>query len=127
MYPLTSLSYMLLAWQKGQLDEAALSDSDCDEEGSDDEGEPKARYATEEQYKTCVPLLARLPIRQYAAEMHWHRRMKRLETHYSALSVEVLFKTHPDLRDYLEKGFDDDLVSEVRLSSCTSTSPVSVC
>jgi hypothetical protein len=45
---------MLLSWQRGELEETALSDSDCDE-GSDDDGEPTAKYDTEEQYQSYAP------------------------------------------------------------------------
>jgi hypothetical protein len=51
IYPLTSLSYMLLAWERGELEETTLSDSDCDEEECDDDGEPMVKYSTEEQYR----------------------------------------------------------------------------
>jgi hypothetical protein len=55
MFPLTSISHMLLTWQQGSLEVAALSDSDCDEGGSSDGNEPTVKYATEEQYQSYVP------------------------------------------------------------------------
>jgi hypothetical protein len=55
IYPLTSLSYMLLAWQRGELEDTTLSESDSDEEEYDDNGEPTVRYATEDQYMLYVP------------------------------------------------------------------------
>jgi hypothetical protein len=42
-------------WQQGELEETTLSDSDCDEEEGDDDGEPIAKYTTEEQYQSYVP------------------------------------------------------------------------
>jgi hypothetical protein len=46
---------MLLAWKGGDLENTALSDSDSDGEDGNDDGEPVARYSTEEQYKEYVP------------------------------------------------------------------------
>jgi hypothetical protein len=43
--------------------------------------------------------------------------MERLERHYAALGVEVLFKHHPKLEAYLSEAYDDKLVSSVRLPS----------
>jgi hypothetical protein len=45
---------MLLAWERAELEETALSDSDCDEEGTGDDGEPVVKYATEKQYQEYV-------------------------------------------------------------------------
>jgi hypothetical protein len=39
--------------------------------------------------------------------------MERLEKHYAALGVEVLFKNHPKLEEYLRERYDDELVSSV--------------
>jgi hypothetical protein len=46
---------MLLAWQRGNLEVATLSDSDCDEGESGDEEGPIVKYVTEEQYQSYVP------------------------------------------------------------------------
>jgi len=59
MLPLTSLSFMLLRWQRAELDNAALSDSDSDDgtgglalyTTNDNNGEPSVRYTTHEEYK----------------------------------------------------------------------------
>jgi hypothetical protein len=45
------------------------------------------------------------------------RRMERLEKHYVALGIELLFKSHPKLEEYLRERYDDKLVSEVCSSS----------
>jgi hypothetical protein len=54
IFPFTTVSCMLLAWERAELEETALSDSDCDEEGTVDNGEPVVKYATEEQYQGYV-------------------------------------------------------------------------
>jgi hypothetical protein len=41
--------------------------------------------------------------------------MMKLERHYTALGVEVLFRHHPKLEEYLKGEFDETLVSKVRL------------
>ena len=64
LYPLCTLVFTLLAWQNEQLEEAALSDSDCSEDECDSDGEPAAKYATEEEYSLYVihPILpTRIP------------------------------------------------------------------
>jgi len=48
--------------------------------------------------------------------------MERLERHYSALGIELLFKHHPGLEEYLKAEYDDDFVSEVHSSSCSVAS-----
>jgi hypothetical protein len=53
IFPLAPLSYMLLGWQRGELEETALSDSECDE-GPEDGGDPMVKYSTEEQYQAYV-------------------------------------------------------------------------
>ena len=50
MFPLTSLSYMLLSWQTDEPEDTALTDSDEDEDHNDG-GDPKVRYATHEDYQ----------------------------------------------------------------------------
>jgi hypothetical protein len=40
--------------------------------------------------------------------------MERLANHYMALGIEVLFKRHPRLEDYLRASYDDGLVAKVR-------------
>jgi len=45
---------MLLAWQRGDLEETTLSDSSCSE---DDNGEPVVKYTTEREYQLYVPCL----------------------------------------------------------------------
>jgi len=59
MFPLTSPMYMLLRWQRAELENTALSDSD-DDSGAvgpalytvhDSNSEPSTRYTTQEDYK----------------------------------------------------------------------------
>ena len=50
IFPLTSLSYMLLCWQRAELDDATLTDSDQEEE-HDGDSSPVVRYATDEEYQ----------------------------------------------------------------------------
>jgi len=59
MFPLTSPTYMLLRWQRAELEDVALSDSD-DDSGAvgpalytvhDGDGVPSSRYTTHEDYK----------------------------------------------------------------------------
>jgi hypothetical protein len=45
---------MLMAWQGGDLEETTLSDSDCDAEEEDGNGEPVVKYTTEEEYQSYV-------------------------------------------------------------------------
>jgi hypothetical protein len=53
IFPLTTLNYMLLCWQRAELEEANLSNSDPDEEDEecDENGEPLVRYTTEKEYQ----------------------------------------------------------------------------
>jgi hypothetical protein len=53
--------------------------------------------------------------------------MKRLASHYSSLGVDVLFKYHPTLEEYLGQEYDDDLISRVRPPSATFISPTQTC
>ena len=48
---------MLLRWQKAELQETTLSDSDYSEEEEDDDGdgEPAVEYTTHKQYELYVP------------------------------------------------------------------------
>ena len=55
IYPLATLTYMLLAWQGGDLEGMTLIDSDCNEEEEDDDREPMVKYTTEEEYQSYVP------------------------------------------------------------------------
>jgi hypothetical protein len=52
---------MLLAWQRGDLEDTTLSDSDCDEEEEVDDGEPMVKYTTEDEYQSYVPHSPPLP------------------------------------------------------------------
>jgi hypothetical protein len=49
--------------------------------------------------------------------------MKRIETHYSNLSVNILFKHHPRLEESLGQKYDDKLVTRVRPPSNSFASP----
>jgi hypothetical protein len=40
--------------------------------------------------------------------------MMRLERHYAALGVDVLFRHHPKLEEYLKEEFDETFISSVR-------------
>ena len=53
IYPLATLTFMLMAWQGGDL-ETTLSDSGCDEEEEDGDGEPVVKYTTEEEYQSYI-------------------------------------------------------------------------
>jgi len=57
IFPLATLNYMLLRWQKAELQETTLSDSDYSEEEEDDDGdgEPAVEYTTHKQYELYVP------------------------------------------------------------------------
>jgi len=47
---------MLLRWQKAELQDTALSDSDYDEEEEyDDNGEPAIGYTTYNEYESYAP------------------------------------------------------------------------
>jgi hypothetical protein len=59
--PLVPLSSMLLRWQRGELEETALSDSECDEDAPEGSENPVVKYATEEQYQAYVSLPIPLP------------------------------------------------------------------
>ena len=51
----------------------------------------------------------------------WARRIEKIERYYSSLGVDLLFKHHPKLEEYLRQSFDDGLVGLVRLPSYDST------
>lgn len=111
IYPLTSLSFMLLAWQKSELEDVVLSDSDCDEEDSNSNEELPVKYATEEEYTLYVPQSAPLLI---DGRPILPRRMERVQTHHMMLGVDTLFKHSPKLQEYLEAEYDTELVASVR-------------
>jgi hypothetical protein len=69
-------------------------------------------------YCTSLSLL----LCQHTTKAHGFRRMERLGMHYAALSVELLFKHHPRLEEYLAERYDDKLVTTVCLSSYSHTS-----
>ena len=101
---------MLLNWQDGHLETADLSDSDGDDNEGNNDGEPVARYATEEQYDQYVPP----PIPQLVDNTnHLCRRMKRIEDHHMSLSVTALFKDHQDLETSLRANVDGSFVTQV--------------
>ena len=55
IFPLTTINYMLLRWQKAELQETALSDSDYDEEVEyDSDGEPAVGYTTHKEYESYI-------------------------------------------------------------------------
>ena len=54
IFPLTSLTFMLLAWHQGDREECILSEPDTDEAEPDNE-EPAVRYITEEEYQSYAP------------------------------------------------------------------------
>ena len=124
MYPLSSLSYMLLVWQGGKLEEATLSDSDQDDDGDNGDGEPVVRHTTEEEYDSYVPS----PIPPLIDQTdHLCRRLKRIQTHHISLSITALFERHPYLETYLRANFDEKLIAEVhRFTSLLCTPNIHV-
>jgi hypothetical protein len=54
IFPLASLSYMLLRWQQGELKDVTLDDTDYEDEQDGDDSEPGVRYTTEKEYQECV-------------------------------------------------------------------------
>ena len=112
IYPLTSLSFMLLAWQKSELEDFVLSDSDCDDgDESNSDGEPTVKYGTEEEYILYVPPPCSIANR---LQTHLSRRMERVQTHYMVLGVETLFSHNPKLQEHLVAKYDGKLVASVR-------------
>lgn len=43
------------------------------------------------------------------------RRIEKIETYYSSLGIDVLFKHIPKLQQHMRAKYDDDLVTEVQL------------
>jgi hypothetical protein len=126
IYPLSSLSFMLMRWQRGDLEGITL-EVPSEEEGFDADGEPIVRYESEEEYESYVLQLCNL------LKGHCNlfaRRIQKIETYYLSLGVDVLFKRHPKLEQYLRETFDDKLVARVCFphnprsqNSDTSTAP----
>lgn len=55
MFPLSTLTYMFLRWERGGLEETALSDTDEEEEGEEDgDDEPDIGYITHKEYEAYV-------------------------------------------------------------------------
>jgi len=53
----------------------------------------------------------------------WARCIAKIERYYSSLGVDLLFKHHPKLEEYLKQNFDDKLVGLVCLPSYILTIP----
>jgi len=53
----------------------------------------------------------------------WARRIAKIERYYSSLGVNLPFKHHPKLEEYLKQSFDDKLVGLVCLPSYILTIP----
>ena len=102
--------------QKGDLEDITLEVPGCEEEELDDNGEPIVRYESEEEYKSYVIHLFSLSGCHCNVSV---RRIKKIETYYLSLGIEVLFKQHPKLERYLTGNFDDKLVARVCLSHNT--------
>lgn len=108
---------MLMMWQKGELENITLNlETPSEEEELDDDREPIVRYESEEEYKSYVPLLCGL---LNGCCDRLARRINNIEIYYVSLGVEVLFKQHPRLEQYLRESFDDKLVAKV----CNCHSP----
>lgn len=102
---------MLMMWQKGELENITLDlEVPSEEEELDDDGEPIVSYESEEEYKLYVLLLCGL---LNSCFDHLARRINNIEIYYVSLGVEVLFKQHPKLEQYLRESFDDKLVAKV--------------
>lgn len=98
-------------WQKGELENITLDlMAPSEEEELDEDGEPIVKYESEEEYKLYVLLLRDLSNDRCD---HLVRRIKNIEIYYVSLGVEVLFKQHPKLEQYLTESFDDKLVAKV--------------
>ena len=110
IFPLTSLSFMLLRWQPEESEGDTLSDSEDDGDGLDDNGEPIVRYATEEQYRSYVPSP---PLPSQITDAEEPRRMDKIESHYATLGAKLFLEANPDLENYLSENVDEKLVSRV--------------
>ena len=106
---------MLLKWQRGELEDAVLGDSDPTEEGANGDSE------TEEEYTLYVtnPFF-----RLWNIHSRCLRRMEKIEDHYSALGVRSLFETHPRLEEYLRRTTDKKLITKVCCSPGGLAHPV---
>ena len=109
IYPLTSLTFMLMMWQRGELENITL-EVPSEEEELDDDREPIVRYESEEEYKSYVLLLCSL---SNGGCDRLARRVAKVEVYHMSLGVEVLFKQNPKLEQYLRESFDDKLVAKV--------------
>ena len=55
VFPLSTLTYMFLHWERGGLEETALSDTDEEEEGEEDgDDEADIGYITHKEYEVYV-------------------------------------------------------------------------
>jgi len=101
---------MLLQWQRGELEDVALSASDDNEEDCNSNG-----GETEEEYMSYV---SNMSLHSHIACADYSRCMEKIEMHYAALGVELLFKKHPYLEAYLSETPEGEgkLISQVRCS-----------
>ena len=104
---------MFMVWERGDLEDITLEVPDCEGEELNDDGEPIVRYESEEEYESYVIQLCSL------SKLHrniFARCIKKIETYYLSLGIDVLFKQHPKLEQYLMDNFDNKLVARVCLS-----------